>query len=319
MKQLLNIYAVAPLALLMLASQPAKAGDYGFNYTTKGGRIILNDSTMMHEMRQTPSPLNGEVVTARKVSFQWPLPPELSNTTEALDGMDLKPKFKKSLISYKLRYSQDPEFKTGTVELNLMWPMFNPDADLKEGKWYWQYAFVVSGKETWSERLSFTVGNSPAKFCPPPFSKVVEGLTDVHPRIWVQKSSWDKFIEQAKTKKEYNWYVNKAEKVMKVPMKGLNDINLEKLSSLKNEMKRKAYITRESRRIIDAYAKEATKRIISMSDWNKSSSVAGDFNESTVVSLASMAYDSFYDLLTDDERKALLNAIKVGSSSMYAR
>ena len=239
MKQLLNLYAVAPLALLMLAAQPAKAGDYGFNYITKGGRIILNDSTMMHEMRQTPSPLNGEVVTARKVSFQWPLPPELSNTTEALDGMDLKPKFNKSLISYKLRYSQDPEFKTGTVELNLMWPMFNPDADLKEGKWYWQYAFVVSGKETWSERLSFTVGNSPAKFCPPPFSKVVEGLTDVHPRIWVQKSSWDKFIEQAKTKKEYNWYVNKAEKVMKVPMKGLNDINLDERLEQKLECGRR--------------------------------------------------------------------------------
>lgn len=338
MKQLLNLYAVAPLALLMLASQPAKAGDYGFNYITKGGRIILKDSTMMHEMRQTPSPLNGEVVTARKVSFQWPLPPELSNTTEALDGMDLKPKFKKSLISYKLRYSQDPAFQTGTVERQLLWPMFNPDVDLKEGKWYWQYAFVVSGKETWSERLSFTVGNNPTKFCPPPFSKVVEGLTDVHPRIWVQKSTWDKFIEQAKTKKEYNWYVNRAEKVMKVPMKGLNDINLKKLSSLENEMKRKAYITRESRRIIDAeegnsmvlvyaylltkneaYAKEATKRIISMSDWNNSSSVAGDFNESTVVSLASMAYDSFYDMLTADERKALLNAVKVGSASMYAR
>ena len=58
MKQLLNLYAVAPLALLMLASQPAKAGDYGFNYITKGGRIILKDSTMMHEMRQTPSYYN---------------------------------------------------------------------------------------------------------------------------------------------------------------------------------------------------------------------------------------------------------------------
>ena len=42
----------------MLASQPAKAGDYGFNYITKGGRIILKDSTMMHEMRQTPSYYN---------------------------------------------------------------------------------------------------------------------------------------------------------------------------------------------------------------------------------------------------------------------
>lgn len=42
----------------MLASQPAKAGDYGFNYITKGGRIVLKDSTMMHEMRQTPSYYN---------------------------------------------------------------------------------------------------------------------------------------------------------------------------------------------------------------------------------------------------------------------
>lgn len=339
MKHTANIYVGASIAFMLLATSPAFAMQSGYDHTTvKGGRIVLRDSTLMHEMRQTPSPLDGETVSARKVSFQWPLPNAINMPLDPLDGFEEKLDFDKTKLSYIIRYSLDPAMKSGVVEHKTIWPMFNPDTDLRAGTWYWQYAYVVGGKTVWSKRLKFVVADNGHKFCPPSFAKVVEGLSPEHPRVWVDKVKWGEFRRNALVSDEYDWYMKKADAVMKTPMKGIDDINLSNLPNLKNDMQRKAYITRESRRIIDAeesngmaliytylltkkeaYAREATRRIMSMRDWTKDQNVMGDFNESVGVSLASMAYDSFYDLLSADERKALLEMIKTGASAMYER
>ena len=98
-----------------------------------------------------------------------------------------------------------------------------------------------------------------------------------------------------------------------------------------------SYLTRESRRIIDAeegntealirstwlltqdtkYADEAIKRVFIMLDWDKDKNVKGDFNASSLLSLCSMAYDSFYDRLNTSQKKALLEAIKNKGGEMY--
>mgnify|MGYP000066631546 CR=1 FL=1 len=54
-----------------------------------------------------------------------------------------------------------------------------------------------------------------------------------------------------------------------------------------------------------------------MADWDKHQNVKGDFNASTLLSLCSMAYDSFYDQLTAPQRKQLLEAIKEKGDDMY--
>ncbi len=315
--------------LLLLLGTP-------FSAQAQNARIILKDSTLMHEMREMPSPLEGAVIAERKVSFQWPLPTEYNDPDDPLDGFESKKMPPKSVLLYHIRYAQDPTFKKGVKEQQTVWPMFNPDNDLTPGTWYWQYGYVVKGQTNWSKVIRFTVADQQAKFEPPSFGKLIAGLSAEHPRIWVEKDKWKLFINHAKTLKEYRWYVEAAEKVLQTPMKGVGDINTSKLSELKNEMQRKAYITRESRRIIDAeeqncnvlvyaylltkdarYADEATKRIVTMTDWNDDSNVMGDFNESSVVSLATMAYDSFYDRLTQEQREILLKAIKQGSETMY--
>lgn len=50
--------------------------------------IKLSDTTLMHEMRATPSPLNGATVSDRAVSFQWPLPASLNILRSGLDGAE---------------------------------------------------------------------------------------------------------------------------------------------------------------------------------------------------------------------------------------
>ncbi len=62
--------------------------------------------TLMHEMRATPSPLDGETVADRKVSFQWPLPEAMSTRETGLDGplnAAKQPKVDKRTLRYRLR------------------------------------------------------------------------------------------------------------------------------------------------------------------------------------------------------------------------
>ena len=60
-------------------------------------RIVLTEKTLMHEMRATPSPLDGAVVSDRSVSFQWPLPGDVDTEEDILDGVKSgKPKVNKA-------------------------------------------------------------------------------------------------------------------------------------------------------------------------------------------------------------------------------
>lgn len=52
--------------------------------------IKLTETTLMHEMRATPYPLDKAVVADRAVSFQWPLPPNMNVQESPLDGFEDK-------------------------------------------------------------------------------------------------------------------------------------------------------------------------------------------------------------------------------------
>lgn len=56
--------------------------------TTGEATIRLTDTTLMHEMRATPSPLDGTEISDRAVSFQWPLPASLNILRSGLDGVE---------------------------------------------------------------------------------------------------------------------------------------------------------------------------------------------------------------------------------------
>lgn len=300
--------------------------------------IKLTDVTLMHEMRATPSPLDKAIISDRAVSFQWPLRADMNVQESALDGMEdhSKKKVDKTKIGYQLRYSQDPTFKEGATLVETRWPFYNPETPLSAGVWYWQYGNVENGKTEWNSVLQLTVKDNPNKFCPPSLKVILNKLPKIHPRIWVMKDEWKEFMKRSKSAVEYQWYMERADKTLVTPMKSINDINTSGVGDLDNEVKKKALLTRESRRIIDAeeantevliraylltqderYSKEAIKRVTEMVSWGKNKNVVGDFNAATMLSLCSMAYDSFYDLLTDSQKKMLLEEIKVQGSSMY--
>ena len=95
-------------------------------------------------------------------------------------------------------------------------------------------------------------------------------------------------------------------------------------------------MTRESRRIVDKeeanietlirafvltkndiYAKAAIQRLNEMITWKSTPYLVGDFNQATLLSLCSMAYDSFYSILSENEKELLLKEIKENGSAIF--
>ena len=204
--------------------------------------IRLTGTTLMHEMRATPSPLDGAEISDRAVSFQWPLPAGLNILRSGLDGAEEntpKKETDKSKLRYFLRYSQTPAFKPETtVQAETRWPFFNPKQDLTPGTWYWQYGYVTDGKTEWSDTLQFTVKNNPRKFCPPALDAVLKNLPAHHPRVWLDRDEWDGFIKRSEGKTERKTYLKRANKVLATPMKSVNDINSDLAKGLTNEMQK---------------------------------------------------------------------------------
>lgn len=301
--------------------------------------IKLKDVTLMHEMRATPSPLDKGIVADRAVSFQWPLHGDVNTSEDILDGVkSSKGGVDKSRLKYQLRYTQDAAMKNKVVQVETHWPFFNPEVDLAPGVWYWQYGYLDGKEVGWSSVLQFTVKENPDKFSPPALNAVLFHLPENHPRILVQKDNWTEFMENSRNKPERTWYLNRAAKVLKTPMNSVSDINSQLAAGLDSEMKRNAMLTRESRRIIDKgeanvdlliraylltqdtrYSKEAIERITEMISWGENENVKGDFNESTMLSLCSMAYDSFYNLLDGSQKQLLLSEIKKWGTVFYKK
>ncbi len=318
---------VLSLALLPLQILTAQQADKS--------RIWLTQPTLMNETRVTPSPLDGAVVSDRAVSFQWKLEAEFDRGS-GLDGFEEQRKFDKSKLRYVLRYARTKDFSRDVVQVQTLWPFYNPEKDLAPGVWYWQYGYVRQEGITWGTVQKLTVGQNSEKFLPPSAREFLSKVPSTHPRMLVLEKDWNALMQKSKGKQEYRWYCKKADEVLQTPMKGVKDINTSHVPNLKNQMQIKAFLTRESRRIIDQeeancealiraylltrrmqYARGALERILTMIDWDKDPNVKGDFNDATLLSLASMAYDSFYQVLTPEEKSILFEAIKEKGTRFY--
>ncbi|MGN0035894.1 MAG: DUF4962 domain-containing protein [Bacteroidaceae bacterium] len=301
--------------------------------------LHLTERTLMHEMRETPSPLDKAVVADRSVSLQWPLEAGVSVRGAILDGLgETAPKTDKRTLKYQVRYSTDRKMKKNVTTVTTSYPFHNPEQPLKAGRWYWQYGYVKADGTHWSDLLCFSVEDSPAKFCPPAYPQLIARLPQSHPRILVDGADWDGFIARSKAKPERAWYLERAEKILKKPMSRVEDIDFSQVAGLDNEVKRKALMTRESRRIVDReegntdvliraylltrdrrFMDEAMHRIEEMITWDETGLLHGDFNESVLLSLPSMAYDAFYDHLTDAQKARLLSKVRENGTKFFNR
>lgn len=298
----------------------------------------LSNTTLMHEMRATPSPLPGAVVVEKEVIFMWPLAGDNAAQGNALDGFESEhPKLDPTKANYKIRYSKDSRMKKEVVEASSSWAFFNPEGDLLPGTWHWQYGYCSAQGTHWSELLSFEVKANKQKFLPPSFASLMEQLPSTHPRILTTSNEWQQLRSSSASAEERGWYLERAEQVLKRKFVPIDEaIDTSKVAGLTNQVKRKALLTRESRRIVDReeantevliraymltqerhYFEAAMARITGMISWRNTPYFVGDFNQATSLSLASLAYDSFFQLLSPQQKAMLLGEIKENGTKIF--
>ena len=86
------------------------------------GIMRLTQQTLMHEVRETPSPLNGQHITVNPPRFMWPDKfPHLGAVLDGVEEEDYKPE-----VTYRIRIARDPEFKSEVITAERKWAFFNP-------------------------------------------------------------------------------------------------------------------------------------------------------------------------------------------------
>ena len=109
MKQRISIFLL--FTLLLFAN----------GYAQKG-IMRLTQQTLMHEVRETPSPLDGQHITVNPPRFMWPDKfPHLGAVLDGVEEEDYKPE-----VTYRIRIARDPEFKSEVITAERKWAFFNP-------------------------------------------------------------------------------------------------------------------------------------------------------------------------------------------------
>lgn len=296
--------------------------------------LRLTQSTLMHEVRQTPSPLNGQHIAMNPPRFMWPDKyPHLGAVLDGVEEENFKPQ-----VTYRIRISRHPDFKSDVITAERQWAFFNPFQLFTKGKWYWQHAYVdKDGKEEWSPVFHFYVDKNTHVFNPPSLNELLSRLPDSHPRILMDAKDWDSIIERNKNNPEASAYIKRADKCITRPLKHLDEeIDTTQVVTLTNIVQYRSAIIRESRKIVDReeanteaiiraylltkdtrYYQEAIKRLTEILSWKKSKYFAGDFNRATILSMSTSAYDAFYHLLTPGEKKMLLKSIRDNGKKFF--
>ena len=94
--------------------------------------LRLSQQTLMHEVRETPSPLDGQHIAVNPPRFMWPDKfPHLGPVLDGVEEEDHKPE-----VTYRIRIARDPEFKSEVMTAERNWAFFNPFKLFEKGKWY---------------------------------------------------------------------------------------------------------------------------------------------------------------------------------------
>lgn len=300
--------------------------------------VRIDAVSMMHESRATVSPKDGSRTADRFVSLQWPLPEEFRQLGAPLDGFEKEHATPdKTKLRYKVRFGRSADLSAGAETHETLWPLYNAHEITAPGKWYWQYACTdADGRDDWSPVYSFTVEESAGRYAPPSFGEFIAKLPAGHPRILTDDAQRDALLKTSEGRQEREWYIEDAEKALAKPMLTLDNIPTEHLATLTNKMQVNSFLTRESRKVIDAeernielltrayvltgkqaYADEALKRVLTMTEWSENPHVKGDFNDATLLSVSTLAYDTFHHMLTPAQKQTLLTTIGEKLGHMY--
>jgi hypothetical protein len=299
----LALATILVAALLML---------FSFQISANGKEEKAFPEVIYPIIRIWTSPSNGEEPAFNSPVFQWP---------------------SKKKASYSFRLSTSKYFNRDLIEKSkIQYAIFNPHKTLNAGKWYWQYK-IDNGN--WNPVDSFVITGTTPKLETPEFEKLLSAIPETHPRVLVRKTDLADLRERAKKYNESGMIIKEADKYLNQPppkeesllptFTGKNDFENSKIALLASKTSgsnilkvlnslSQAYILTGD----EKYFRTAKTWMLEISKWDTNGpSHTSDFGDSGIMTGMAIGVDTFWDLLTDLERKTIIKPASVRASQFY--
>lgn len=278
-------------------------------------RSFPEDYPVLHpRYRQWPSPAADALVTGAPPALCWPL---------------LGKK-----VLYDVRLSQDENFpKTNTIHAEkIPWTLFNPHQALAPGRWYWQYR-AHNGK--WSATSVFRMPENLPYEASPSAEKLLSSIPRHHPRVLIDKKQEQAFARETGGTADAAAIIRDADKRLgAVPddapelrdtgekTTGYKDSKIKDAQSKKLGFQALEHISAYCKAYLltrnPQYATKAIQWAKVISRWDpKGATSISDFGDAGCMLAMSLAYDTFHDQLSAQDKKALLENIRLRAGRFY--
>ncbi|WP_018631125.1 DUF4962 domain-containing protein [Niabella aurantiaca] len=244
------------------------------------------------------------------------------------------PVHKGKTVKYDVRLADNALFKGRNVfgAEGSSWAMYNPHRRLAPGTWYWQYR--VSG-EKWSDTFNFTVKPSALAMVSPGASGFLKAIPQPHPRVLPGQLGRNA-LKALASDPEARIIIADAERDLQLAIPDERDAIVEKQAGETAEQSEKialdavnalghtvrnmvtnlcqAYLLTNDKR----FAVRGREIVLKVASWDPGGIThLNDFADARCMLSIALGYDTFYELLTGEERKLLINAAKARAAHFY--
>ncbi len=300
-----NIFSLSVLVLLFSCTADIKPKE-------SEGLITLDTEVIYPKIRRWTTPSFGLESSINSPSFQWP------STKHGV---------------YAIRISTSREFNENLIQIDdIPFALYNVHRALEEGKWFWQYK-VNNG--SWNELDSFLITESTPHFVTPSIQSLLAKIPTTHPRVLARKADINAFRERASQYKETKMIIDEADGYLgNLPPKessalptyeGKNDFENKKIASLASkwagwhinrvlDVLSQAYQLTGDRK----YFETAKDWMLEVAGWDpKGPSHTNNFGDSGIMTSLAIGADTFWELLTDHERKSIIKQAATRADQFY--
>src|SRR5690554_186209 len=281
---------------------------------TKGSETHIPD--IVHpRFIDFPVPSSGIEVRTNPPVLRWPM----------IKGNNLK---------FDVRLSKRSDFKKedNYFEYNgLDWSMVNPHQKLDSGTWYWQYR--ISSTE-WKETLSFKITKDAIPFVSPKAIQFLNALPADHPRVLTTTADLPR-LKSLNIDEDISAIYKGAEKSLSfkvpsetegIPQKEGADEKQNRKFQLDSSKRLGSTVYDNTLLLCQAYILSANRKFadkaieiaMEVSKWDpKGVSGINDFGDARCMLTMALVYDTFHDLLSNEQKLKLLQSIKPRAEHFY--
>lgn len=280
----------------------------------------LDKRSLHPRYREWASPANGVAVRRNAPALLWPAD---LNVRE----------------HYRVELSDTPEFLPERTTVSAQeWAVYTPHTPLPEGHYYWRVTTIApDGTSRRSEVCDFEVDASSHRFATPTGDELVSRIASTpHFRLYVTRDRVAAFRERAQRNVEARGLVRQARKQLDMDLVPVAPTRPRDTTGMSDFQKRSMinFMYHKFGEVVtqpavdfsiaylltgeECFARAAVKHAMHAASLPvDSDATSEDFNRSAIMYGLAVAYDTACDFMTDDQRAAVLEAIRVRGEYFY--